>query len=128
MSLLQMTDLHIEGRTPDGSWRPTVRGVDLTVESGEVLALIGGSGAGKSTVALAALGYTRPGTRLVGGGVRLSGIDLLKLPDAARRKKRGTEMAYVAQSAQAALNPAMSIGDQMAEPFAIHSAGSTDHA
>ena len=120
MTMLAISNLVIEGRLPNGGWRRTVHGIDLAVAAGEVVALIGESGAGKSTVALAAMGYTRPGTRVTAGEARLGGVDLLTLPNATRRKMRGTAMAYVAQSAQASLNPAMSIGEQVAEPFTIH--------
>ena len=61
--LLQMRNLHIEGRT-DETWQSIVNGVDLTLRRGEVLGLIGESGAGKTTIGLAAMGYTRDGCRI----------------------------------------------------------------
>jgi peptide/nickel transport system ATP-binding protein len=118
--VLSIDRLVVEGRTPLGAWVATVRGVTVTVAQGEVLALIGESGAGKTTVALAALSYTRPGTRIVGGAVALNGVDLLGLDARARRQTRGKDAAYVAQSAQAALNPAITIGEQVAEPMLLH--------
>ncbi len=120
MTFLDIRNLVVEGRTPAGEWLPTVHGVDLSVAAGEVVALIGESGAGKSTVALAAMGYARPGTRFRQGQVRLAGQEMLTLPPSSRRRIRGAQMAYVAQSAQASLNPAMTIGEQIHEPFAIH--------
>jgi peptide/nickel transport system ATP-binding protein len=119
-AVLRIDDLAVEGRTPLGGWVATVRGVSVTVAQGEVLALIGESGAGKTTVALAALSYTRPGTQIVGGAVALNGVDLLGLDARARRQLRGKDAAYVAQSAQAALNPAITIGEQVAEPMLLH--------
>ena len=118
--LLRITELSVQGRTPRGAWVATVRGVSVTVEPGEVVALIGESGAGKTTVALAALSYTRPGTRIVGGDVALDGVDILALDARSRRRARGKDVAYVAQGAQAALNPVITIGEQVAEPLLLH--------
>ncbi len=92
-----------------------VKGVSLSVGKGEVVALIGESGAGKSTIGLAALGYRRPGLRFAGGSVRLNGADMLALPAEALRLRRGREVAYVAQSAAAAFDPVHTIGWQIIE-------------
>jgi peptide/nickel transport system ATP-binding protein len=118
--LLEIVELSVEGRTPGGVWVPTVRDISVSVSRGEVVALIGESGAGKTTVALAALSYVRPGTRVTAGKVTLEGVDILSLSARKRRAARGRYVAYVAQSAQAALNPAISIGEQVAEPLLLH--------
>ncbi|WP_118135456.1 ABC transporter ATP-binding protein [Oceanicella sp. SM1341] len=110
--VLEIENLSIEARAND-SWSGIVNGVSLSLRRGEVLGLVGESGAGKSTIGLAALGYLRPGARVAGGAVRLEGQDLLALPEAARRPFRGTKVAYVAQSAQAAFNPAHRLMDQI---------------
>ena len=68
-----------------------------------------------STVALSALGYARPGTRIIGGRVFLGDVDVLELSPRQRRELRGKDVAYVAQSAQASLNPAIPIGEQVGE-------------
>ena len=91
---------------------------------GEVVALIGGSGEGKTTLALSLLGYLRPGTRAIKGGVNISGRDLLSLNFDDRRQVRGRQVAYVAQSSAAALNPVMRLGDQIAECLMVHGMGS----
>jgi peptide/nickel transport system ATP-binding protein len=112
--LLEIRDLKIDGES-DEVWRPIVKGVDLTLKRGDVLGLIGESGAGKSTIGLAAMGYARAGCRISGGSVVFDGIDLLAATDAERRKLRGTRIAYVAQSAAASFNPAHQLMDQTIE-------------
>src|SRR5690606_334821 len=112
--LLSIADLKVEAETDDG-WQPIVNGVSLTLRKGGVLGLIGESGAGKSTIRLAAMGFTRPGCRIAGGTVTFDGIDLLKLPPAQLRAMRGTRIAYVAQSAALSFNPAHRIMDQTIE-------------
>ncbi|MBA4098399.1 MAG: ABC transporter [Rhodospirillum sp.] len=112
--LLEVRNLQIEGES-DEVWRPIVKGVDLTLKRGEVLGLIGESGAGKSTMGLAAMGYARAGCRISGGSVVFDGIDLLAASEEARRKLRGTRIAYVAQSAAASFNPAHKLMDQTLE-------------
>ena len=119
-ALLEIDDLWVEGRPPGGEFRPIVKGVSLSVERGEVLALIGESGSGKSTICLAALAYARPGCRFAGGKVLLDGQDVLTLDSESRRPLRGAKVAYVAQSAAAAFNPALTIGSQVTEVAQIH--------
>ena len=110
--VIRIDNLHIDARAND-AWSAIVRGVSLAVHPGEVLGLVGESGAGKSTIGLAALGYLRPGARVSGGSVHLLGQDLLALPESERRRFRGTQVAYVAQSAQAAFNPVHRLMDQI---------------
>ena len=87
--LLRISDLVIEAEASHGEWRRIVDGVSLELARGEVLGLIGESGAGKSTIGLAALGYTRPHCRFGGGRVVLAGQDLLGLPPHALLEVRG---------------------------------------
>jgi peptide/nickel transport system ATP-binding protein len=108
--------LRIEGlRVETQSGTVLVDGVDLELARGEVLGLIGESGAGKSTIGLAALTFARPGCRIAGGRIVLQGTDLRSLDAGGRSRARGVRVAYVAQSAAAAFNPAMTLLDQVTE-------------
>ncbi len=113
-TLLEIRGLKIEGNS-DGVWHPIVKGVDLTLKRGEVLGLIGESGAGKSTIGLAAMGFARPGCRIVEGSINFDGIDLRTASEAEKRRLWGARIAYVAQSAAAAFNPAHKLIDQTVE-------------
>ena len=112
--LLRMTDIHIEGFS-DRRWHPIIKGVDLELERGQIMGLIGESGAGKSTLGLAAMGFARSGCRFTSGSVEFDGTDLLSLKESERRKLWGTRIAYVAQSAAAAFNPAHRLIEQTIE-------------
>jgi peptide/nickel transport system ATP-binding protein len=117
--LLDIRGLRIEGQSED-VWHEIVKGVDLTLRRGEVLGLIGESGAGKSTIGLAAMGYVRPGCRFAGGSVVFDGIDLLAAGEEEKRALRGSRIAYVAQSAAASFNPAHRLMDQVIEAATDH--------
>ncbi|WP_346899418.1 ABC transporter ATP-binding protein [uncultured Roseibium sp.] len=112
--LLKITDLRIEGYS-DEEWIEIVKGVDLTLHKGEVLGLIGESGAGKSTIGLAAMGFARDGCRISGGSIEFDGMELTTTPESDLRALRGSRIAYVAQSAAASFNPAHRIIDQHTE-------------
>ncbi|MGR3322549.1 MAG: ABC transporter ATP-binding protein [Pseudooceanicola sp.] len=112
--LLDIKDLRIEGYTGE-TWVPIIKGVDLTLHRGEVMGLIGESGAGKSTIGAAAMGFARDGTRISGGSIQFDGIELTNASEGEKRALRGSRIAYVAQSAAASFNPAHKLIDQHAE-------------
>lgn len=114
-TLLEIRDLRIEGYS-DETWIPIIKGVDLTLHKGEVMGLIGESGAGKSTIGAAAMGYARDGTRISeGSSIEFDGMELTTASEAERRALRGSRIAYVAQSAAASFNPSHKLIDQHTE-------------
>jgi len=117
--LLDIRGLRIEGRTGE-AWSEIVKGVDVALGRREVLGLIGESGAGKSTIGLAAMGYARDGCRISGGQILYDGVDLAQASDEQRRRLRGVKIAYVAQSAAAAFNPAHTLDFQVCETAVQH--------
>ena len=118
--LLEVDDLKISARRDDDSLLPIVKGVSFSVARGEVVALIGESGSGKTTIALSALGYTKPGLEFAGGEVRLQGEDVITMGSDQLRTLRGQRVAYLAQSAAATFNPALTIGEQVTESCVLH--------
>ena len=97
-----------------------VDNVSVTLHAGEVLGLIGESGAGKSSIGLSAMSYARAGVHIAGGAIEIDGVDIRQLDATGRRDVRGRRIAYVAQSATAAFNPAHTIMDQVCEAPLIH--------
>ncbi|WP_371228652.1 ABC transporter ATP-binding protein [Roseovarius sp. 2305UL8-3] len=113
--LLDIKNLRIEGYS-DETWVDIIKGVDLTLHRGEVMGLIGESGAGKSTIGAGAMGYARDGTRISeGSSIEFDGMELTTATEAEKRALRGSRIAYVAQSAAASFNPAHKIIDQHTE-------------
>ena len=98
-----------------------LEGVRFTVGARESVAVLGESGSGKSTLVLAILGLLDVTGARVSGRILFDGVDLLTLSERRWRKIRGKEIAFVPQSALAALNPAMRIGGQMEEAWRVHS-------
>ena len=118
-NLLEIKNLVLEAFYED-QWRPIVNGINLTLKKGEVLGLIGESGAGKSTIGLAAMGYTRQGCRIASGSIKLEGKELFQASQEDLRVVRGSKIAYVAQSAAASFNPSHRVIKQYAEAPVHH--------
>ncbi|NCF83781.1 MAG: ATP-binding cassette domain-containing protein, partial [Proteobacteria bacterium] len=119
-SLLRIENLRVEAKIGPQRFAAIVKDVSFSINRGEVLALIGESGSGKTTIALAALGYSRPGCRIAGGRIFLEDTDVLALDRETLRKLRGRRISYLAQSAAATFNPALTIGEQVTESTVLH--------
>ena len=122
--LLQIKGLVIEATSYPPGEPPKnvtlVHGVDLTLQRGKVLGLIGESGAGKSTIGLSAMSYGRGGVRLTGGTIQLNGREIRLASHKDLRSLRGREVTYVSQSAAASFNPAKQIMEQVIETCLSH--------
>lgn len=128
MPLLAITDLqvHFIRRGLDNRVKlaSALNGVNLSLEPGEIVGLVGETGAGKSLTAYAVIGLLRGAARIVGGSVRFDGLELVGMPDAALSKIRGNRLSVVVQNPKSSLDPLMRIGDQMARIRQAHHGGS----
>ena len=123
MSMLEVKDLHVHYETDAGVVK-AVNGVNFTLEKGETLGLVGETGAGKTTTALALLRLVPdPPGKSVSGDILLEGKELLKLKTSEMRKLRGEKLAMIFQDPMTALNPVMTVGDQIAEVIRLHNRG-----
>jgi oligopeptide/dipeptide ABC transporter ATP-binding protein len=117
-SVLKLSDLAVEYRSTRGIVS-AVSGVSLAVAAAEILALVGESGCGKSTIALAIMGLLPPGAR-ISGSIRFEGTDLLRLGDEAYRRLRGDRISMVFQDPLTSLDPSAAVGEQIAETIRAH--------
>jgi oligopeptide transport system ATP-binding protein len=117
--ILEVRDLVVEFRSEDGLLR-AVDGVSFTVGRGEIVGLVGESGAGKTLTSEAVLGLIRCPPGRVSGEVRFRGQNLLALDEGALARIRGKEIAMVFQNPGASLNPVFRVGDQLTEAMALH--------
>ncbi|TDX82188.1 peptide/nickel transport system ATP-binding protein [Neorhizobium sp. R1-B] len=119
-NLVEIRNLKVEATTDSGRSIDIIKGVDIDIAPGEIVALIGESGSGKTTIALTIMGYARPGCKITGGSVTVAGKDMVALSERQRANVRGLEVSYVPQSAAAAFNPSKRIIEQVIEVTRIH--------
>src|SRR5262249_13770391 len=106
-------------RTPPGV-RTVVRDFSLSLERGQILALVGESGSGKTLIARAIMNLLPPGGVVISGAIELNGENVLSLPPEKLRKIRGSQVGMVFQEPMASLNPALTVGLQLAEGLRLH--------
>ena len=119
MPLLEVENLKLHFFTRQGAAR-AVDGVSFNIEQNETFGLIGESGCGKTTTALAIIRLIKPPGRIVDGSIRFNHKDIVSVTDEEMRLLRGKEIAIVRQEAQNALNPVMTIGRQITEAILQH--------
>lgn len=125
---VEVEGLCITVRAADGGQRKIVDNVSFAIPKGQVLALIGQSGSGKTTIALSLLGHTRPGAQISGGVIRVGDHRIDQLDQAGLATLRGRRISYIAQSAASAFNPSRTIMDQVIEPVLVHGLATPEDA
>jgi len=116
---LHIDNLHVRFPTSRGDVH-AVDGVSLTLDPGERLGLIGESGSGKSTIALAVMRLIKPPGQIAKGSIELDGVDLLRLSEAEMRRYRLAKVALIIQGAMNSLNPVIRIRAQMIDSLKAH--------
>jgi len=118
-SVLEIEDLNVHFSTSRGTVK-AVDGVSFALDPGERLGLIGESGSGKSTIALATMRLIKPPGHIVSGGILLDGVDLLELSEEGMRRQRLAKIALVTQGAMNSLNPVLRIRPQIIDGMVAH--------
>lgn len=127
-SILEIRNLNIKYITEDETV-DAVNGIDITINEGETLGLVGETGAGKTTTALGIMRLIpEPPGKILGGEIFFQGEDILKIPEDQMRTLRGSQMSMIFQDPMTSLNPVMTVGEQIAEVIEIHEMLSTTEA
>ncbi|WNJ88510.1 ABC transporter ATP-binding protein [Bosea sp. 685] len=119
---VEVRNLKLVYKTGPKSEFAAIDDVSFTIGKGETLGIVGESGCGKSSLARAFLSYMRPGARIAGGELLVSGVDVLKLGDAALLRHRGGAAAMVPQNPLSSLTPHRTIGQHLTELVRLHNA------
>jgi peptide/nickel transport system ATP-binding protein len=119
-ALVEVEDLRVAMRGAGGREVPLLRGIDLRLEAGESLGIVGESGCGKSTLLLALVGAFRPGARRTSGTVRVVGRDILALDDSELDEVRGREIGLVPQNVEGSLTPNARLSRLLSEALELH--------
>ena len=117
--VLSVSDLVTSFRV-ERQWRQVVKGISFDIKPRETVAVVGESGSGKSVTALSVMRLTQPGSSRIEGSIKLSGKELLTLPEADMRRIRGNEIAMIFQEPMTSLNPVLPIGFQISEALVLH--------
>mgnify|MGYP000097218650 FL=1 len=119
MSLLDIKNLAIHFQTEEGDVC-AVNGIDLSVEPGKTLGLVGETGAGKTTTALGILRLVPEPGKVLSGTIEYKGKDIMQMSEKEVQDIRGNEISMIFQDPMTALNPVMTVGDQVAEVVLRH--------
>ena len=109
------TSFHLQN-----GWFPAIEDLSFTLNANETLALVGESGCGKSVTAYSIMKLLPPGSRIDRGSVMFHGTDIVGLPESEMRRLRGSKLAMIFQEPMTSLNPALTVGQQIAEVLYYH--------
>jgi ABC-type glutathione transport system ATPase component len=118
--MLEVKDLSVSYQTRGGATHRVIENLSFNLPPGHVLGLLGESGAGKTTLALAVAGLLPPNARIESGSIRFGGLELLGRKEKEMRKLRGRQIGFIFQEPFAALNPVLTVGEQIAEVIRAH--------
>ena len=118
-SLLSVENLQVQFQTKKGI-NTAVDGVSFSIEKGRILGIVGESGCGKSVTSMSILQLLGSNARISGGSIKLDGKELVGLPEKEMCKIRGNDIAMIFQDPMTALNPTLTIGNQLMEPIMLH--------
>ena len=125
-AVLEVDDLAIQYRLGT-EWKTAVRGINFSIGHGESYGLVGESGCGKSTIAMAIMHYLPRNGRISGGSIRLNGRDFTDLSGRELRRARVHDISMVYQDPGSSLNPSIKIGTQVADVFDLLDVAKSEH-